>query len=108
MQVVSRLGGDVPVFIDAENWEDVAEELDDALIGDAELWYGTHQYECVAQPGSIYLSSSVDLMSRMYDCRRRPISGTSEPRGGSQPYVSSSGEAIVDIRFGECVRNAAP
>jgi ribose 5-phosphate isomerase A len=37
-QVVERLGGDVPVFITAEDWEDTAEELDDTFLGDAELW----------------------------------------------------------------------
>ena len=37
-QVVDRLRGELPVFIDAEDWEDIAEELDDTFLGDAEIW----------------------------------------------------------------------
>ena len=37
-----RLRGEVPVMIDAgedgQGWEDVAEELDDIFVGDADLW----------------------------------------------------------------------
>ena len=43
-----------------------------------------------------------DKRSYMHGCRRRPTSGTADPRGGTHPYVSSSGEAIVDIKFGMC------
>lgn len=39
-QVVTRLGGALPVAIDAgPEWESTAEELDDLFLGDAELWY---------------------------------------------------------------------
>jgi len=34
----TRLRGPLPVFIDAEDWEDTAEELDDIFLGDAEIW----------------------------------------------------------------------
>jgi ribose 5-phosphate isomerase A len=36
----ARLGGSVPVLVAGGDaaWEDVAEELDDAFLGDAELW----------------------------------------------------------------------
>ena len=34
-------------------------------------------------------------------CRRRPSSGTANPRGGSDPYLSSNNEHILDIKFGE-------
>jgi ribose 5-phosphate isomerase A len=33
------LAGSVPVLVGpAEEWEDIAEELDDIFLGDAELW----------------------------------------------------------------------
>ena len=38
-QVVDRLAGDLPVFIDAEEWEAIAEEIDDTFLGDAEIWW---------------------------------------------------------------------
>lgn len=49
-QVVSRLGGTLPVFINATEgteWEETAEALDDLFLGDAEIW-SVHQ-ECVAE-----------------------------------------------------------
>lgn len=39
-QVVARLTTSLPVFIDADGWEEPAEELDDIFLGDAELWCG--------------------------------------------------------------------
>lgn len=36
--VKGRLGGSLPVAIEAEGWEEAAEELDDTFLGDAELW----------------------------------------------------------------------
>lgn len=38
--VKERLGGELPVAIQAEGWEETAEELDDEFLGDAEIWYG--------------------------------------------------------------------
>lgn len=38
MQVVDRLQGNVPVLVSGKTWEDTAEELDDLLLGDAEVW----------------------------------------------------------------------
>lgn len=38
MQVVDRLQGNVPVLVSGKIWEDTAEELDDLLLGDAEVW----------------------------------------------------------------------
>lgn len=38
MQIVDRLAGDIPVFISADEWEDIAEEVDDRFLGDAEIW----------------------------------------------------------------------
>jgi len=38
---VSRLGGTLPVFIEASEgteWEETAEALDDLFLGDAEIW----------------------------------------------------------------------
>jgi hypothetical protein len=38
-QVVTRLGGALPVAIGAgPDWEDTAEQLDDLFLGDAEVW----------------------------------------------------------------------
>ncbi|GAB4823667.1 hypothetical protein N2152v2_010713 [Parachlorella kessleri] len=37
-QVVSRLGGDLPVVVEEEGWEETGEELDDIFIVDAEIW----------------------------------------------------------------------
>lgn len=37
-QFVGRLEGAVPVLIQQENWLDVAEEIDDMFLGDAEVW----------------------------------------------------------------------
>lgn len=38
-QVVTRLGGALPVAIGAgPEWEEAAEALDDLFLGDAELW----------------------------------------------------------------------
>jgi ribose 5-phosphate isomerase A len=34
-------------------------------------------------------------------CRRRPSSGTANPRGGKDPYISPDGHNICDIRFYE-------
>lgn len=34
-------------------------------------------------------------------CRRRPTSGTANPRGGKDPYVSPDGHNICDARFYE-------
>jgi ribose 5-phosphate isomerase A len=36
--VAGRLCASLPVAIDAEAWEETAEELDDIFLGDAELW----------------------------------------------------------------------
>jgi len=36
--LVEKIGGCVPVVVDAENWEEHAEELDDLFLGDAEVW----------------------------------------------------------------------
>ncbi len=38
VQVVPQLQGNVPVLVDGKTWEDTAEELDDLLLGDAEIW----------------------------------------------------------------------
>lgn len=37
-QFVGTLDGAVPVLIQQENWLDVAEEIDDMFLGDAEVW----------------------------------------------------------------------
>ena len=36
--------------------------------------------------------------------RRRPTSGTANPRGGSDPYLSSNNEHILDIKFESSLR----
>lgn len=39
VQVVERLGGVLPVWLEADGWEEPAEALDDIFLGDAELWW---------------------------------------------------------------------
>lgn len=38
-QVVDRLSDTLPVLIDHETWEETAEEVDDLMVGDAEVGY---------------------------------------------------------------------
>lgn len=67
--VMDRIGGSIPLVVDAENWEEHAEELDDLFLGDAEVW-------------------------------RRGANFDSNPRGGSNPYVSADGShTLLDLRF---------
>lgn len=68
INVVEKLGGSVPVVIPLQNWEDVAEELDDLFLGIAEI-------------------------------RRHPTRGTSDPRGGPNPYFNDAGQTVVDVVF---------
>ena len=35
---VDKIGGSIPIVVEAENWEEHAEELDDLFLGDAEVW----------------------------------------------------------------------
>ncbi|GLC33045.1 hypothetical protein PLESTB_000376900 [Pleodorina starrii] len=70
-RVVGRLGGTLPVWLDADSWEEHAEELDDTFLGDAELW------------------------------RRSFSGQSENPRGGDHPYISPQGHTIVDVRFYE-------
>eukprot|EP00793_Prasinoderma_coloniale_P003950 PRCOL_00006791-RA len=67
---VSPLRGSVPVEVAASEWEEVAEELDDLFIGDAEVW-------------------------------RRSVRGLTDPRGGSEPYVTPRGNYVLDLLFEE-------
>lgn len=69
--VVDSLGGSVPIVIPSDDWEAVAEELDDVFLGDAEIW------------------------------RRPASGSDANPRGGPNPYVSAEGTTIVDVRFTE-------
>ncbi|GFR47142.1 hypothetical protein Agub_g8832 [Astrephomene gubernaculifera] len=70
-RVVSRLGGVLPVWLDADVWEEAAEQLDDIFLGDAEIW------------------------------RRSFTGQPEDPRGGEHPYISPQGHTIVDVRFYE-------
>ncbi len=36
--MVHRLKGNLPVLVKGAMWEDAAEELDDRVVGDAEIW----------------------------------------------------------------------
>lgn len=83
--VKERLGRELPVAIQAEGWEETAEELDDEFLGDAEIWYVLQVWALITA----------------HRCRMRPSepSPTAGPRGGSRPYVSPEGHSIVDIRF---------
>jgi ribose 5-phosphate isomerase A len=63
------LTGSIPVLLPAAEWEEIAEELDDLFIGDAEVW------------------------------RRPMSGTGADPQGGPMPYVSAEGHTIVDLRF---------
>ncbi len=49
-QVVSRLQGNLPVLVEGAVWEDAAEELDDRVVGDAEIWCGASTAGSAAHP----------------------------------------------------------
>lgn len=36
---MERLSGWIPVVIKGQTWEDTSEEIDNAVLGDAEIWY---------------------------------------------------------------------
>ena len=72
MQVVSRLTGDLPVVIEAENWEETAEEIDDLVLGIGEVWRRPSAAGGVAEKS---------------------------PSGGDFPYVSPEGHNILDVKF---------
>ena len=68
-----QLGGELPVVIEGgEAWEDVAEEVDDCVIGDAEIWR-----------------------------RPADGSQPNDPRAVGNPYVTEDGENILDIKWYE-------
>jgi len=62
-------GGSVPICMEAESWEEIAEEIDDIFLGDASLW------------------------------RRSLTESLTEPFGGAHPYCSADGLTIVDLSF---------
>ena len=45
----------MPVVVEAENWEDVAEELDDLVVGAADIWCDRNSTAC-------------NYNARMYNC----------------------------------------
>jgi ribose 5-phosphate isomerase A len=59
----------VPVCVQSENWEETAESLDDAFLGDASVW------------------------------RRPALGPRSDPFGGEMAYVAPDGTTIVDLAF---------
>ena len=65
-----RLGGALPVLLAADTWEEVAETLDDAFLGDASLWRRSAVAEEMA-----------------------------DPFGGEHPHEDEHGDTIVDLRF---------
>lgn len=73
-RLVTRLGGDVPVLVDLDSFDNVADEIDDIFIGDAEVW---------RRPA-------------------RPDEASAGPRGGPSPHVDPVASAtLLDIRFGD-------
>ena len=63
------LGDTVPVALWADDWEEAGEELDDLLLGDAQLW------------------------------RRPTAGVAASPMGGENPFVSAEGHTLVDVVF---------
>lgn len=37
-KAVARLGNELPVVIEEDEWEETAEEIDDIVVGEAEIW----------------------------------------------------------------------
>eukprot|EP00197_Chlamydomonas_leiostraca_P002409 CAMPEP_0202859272 /NCGR_PEP_ID=MMETSP1391-20130828/1462_1 /ASSEMBLY_ACC=CAM_ASM_000867 /TAXON_ID=1034604 /ORGANISM="Chlamydomonas leiostraca, Strain SAG 11-49" /LENGTH=301 /DNA_ID=CAMNT_0049538295 /DNA_START=28 /DNA_END=931 /DNA_ORIENTATION=+ len=68
--MVPQLGGVLPVLIESEGWEECAEEVDDLVIGDAEVWR-----------------------------RAVPGTPNPNPRGGDNPYTSPEGHHLLDLKF---------
>eukprot|EP00899_Mesostigma_viride_P009158 jgi/Mesvir1/18243/Mv09521-RA.1 len=73
--VRQQLGGVVPVVIGKENWEEVAEALDDIFVGQASIW------------------------------RRPAEGKVTNPSGGNNPYVTEEGNYILDILFEEDIKD---
>jgi ribose 5-phosphate isomerase A len=70
------IGGSVPVELGIENWQEIAEELDDCFLGDAEVWR-----------------------------RGNSGQEQSHPMGGANPYISPDGlSTIVDLKFEDALK----
>ncbi|CAL5218480.1 g166 [Coccomyxa viridis] len=76
-KVVQRLSGDVPVFISAGE--------------------GPEDWEAPAEEVDDRFLGDAQIW-------RRSASGTANPRGGSDPYLSSNNEHILDIKFESSLR----
>eukprot|EP00959_Pyramimonas_sp_CCMP1952_P045865 958591-Pyramimonas_sp.AAC.2 len=75
--VTSNLRGALPVMVDGDFWEDIAEELDDIFIGNASIW------------------------------RRPDVGSSAVPHGGDNPYLNDKNQNILDIRFECDITSAA-
>eukprot|EP00200_Dunaliella_tertiolecta_P014950 CAMPEP_0202411452 /NCGR_PEP_ID=MMETSP1128-20130828/21980_1 /ASSEMBLY_ACC=CAM_ASM_000463 /TAXON_ID=3047 /ORGANISM="Dunaliella tertiolecta, Strain CCMP1320" /LENGTH=269 /DNA_ID=CAMNT_0049017169 /DNA_START=45 /DNA_END=854 /DNA_ORIENTATION=+ len=73
--LVQRLRGPLPVLIEDETWEETAEEVDDLVVGDAEV--------------------SRRPLSGM---------SNPDFRGGGHPYISDEGHNIIDIAYDPDIR----
>jgi len=55
---VEKIGGSIPCVVPAEDWEEHAEELDDLLLGDAEVWRRGATFDANPRGGKVpYVSA---------------------------------------------------
>ena len=54
---VDKIGGSIPIVVDAEDWEEHAEELDDLFLGDAEVWRRGATFDANPRGGRIRTSA---------------------------------------------------
>ena len=54
---VDKIGGSIPIVVDAEDWEEHAEELDDLFLGDAEVWRRARRSTPIREAGRIRTSA---------------------------------------------------
>ncbi|KAF5842635.1 ribose-5 phosphate isomerase-related protein [Dunaliella salina] len=73
--LVQRLRGPLPVLIEDQTWEETAEEVDDLVVGDAEV---------SRRPVSGMMNPDF--------------------KGGSHPYISDEGHNIIDIAYDPDIR----
>ncbi|CAI7856973.1 unnamed protein product, partial [Closterium sp. NIES-53] len=106
------IDGEVPVEIEQEHWLDIAEEIDDLFLGDAEVWRrptsGTAgplggEFPLVTEGGHFVLdvifTTPIADMSELSDWEACAYMGSdclSGPLGGEFPLVTEGGHLVLD------------
>ena len=93
--VQAALTGSVPILVPADEWEEVAEAIDDVFLGDASVWRRPMTGE--ADPFGVRLR-----VLRVAACGvvAPLLSARAHMTQGDLPYVSPEGYTIVDLIFG--------